>query len=366
MDGLGILAALSMAQSSKPATLELTDKGFRIVAASGKGNVPLPVSAPAPKLDATRIQFRKDDAFVVWDSRGLTVRHGSAVSTTRFERLPTDPAHFSRDQIADHRLAIRFGERSAGANRVIASKRFGNTAYFALDWVDRNGHSWLQAIVRVPLDTDKPKAELIAKVDGTLEPIGKDVLPVLQGRLFWVEQNDRTWGIAAYDIAKGALSRKDMGKRLIEARLHSGRIGHFLEEATDGRSLLGRFDLLSRSRRDLVESTGYVTLLDHSSPWIAMVRDETGVSLQNLETSARLKVDLDQRVSRNGKWVVVSNGAPKVLSAVAYDAERWTPIARWTAPKPAQAKPKPKPAAPTKPSGTRPKPPARPSSRQAP
>lgn len=341
MVALSAAATIVFAQSSKQTTPILTYKNgeFRLQNGKSTSTIPKPGPAPVRPAEGPKISFRKDGAFAVWDARGLSVRIGDKVVTTRFSSAPTDTNLFSTDEAADNRMMIRLGERSANASSLIGSMRFGSETFFLLEWADRTGSPWMHALARADLSAPAPAPAIVARLKGTLlRPDGMSApLSISQGRLFLMERSADAWGIATWDLAKKEFSRKTLGGRLEQISMSSARLGVFVERTAQGSQVLGRFDLYTKARRNLIESPGFVRLIDKSTPWIAVVRDDTGVNLQNLDTGSRVKVDLDDRYQRMGSKLIVWKGGDTPTTATAYQIDRWTKAASWAA-KPATTK----------------------------
>ena len=122
---------------------------------------------PAPPAPVTSIAYRRDDCWAVWDERGLTIRVGDKLTSSKLEGIARSPRIFPHAELVESLEKVRKGERSAFASGIGGSRRLGNYAYFVPRWLDKTGAVWLEALVRVDMTKPNPKPELVARIPGT-------------------------------------------------------------------------------------------------------------------------------------------------------------------------------------------------------
>jgi hypothetical protein len=337
-------AALLFQPVAPPAKIAFVKNAFQVQFGKTVAQVPLqPPLVQSPALPE-KVQFRKDDAFAVWDARGLTIRHANYVKNTRLEAGPTHARLFSGTELADNRLLLDLGLRDPRAKELIAARRFGDWAIFAFEWRENDGRPWFQAIARVNLSERQPQPQFLARLNGHLVPLGsqENTLQIRQGILTYAESDGKTWWITRVDLKTLAVDRKPMGSNLEQITMHSGRIAHVLETTPQKSTALARVDFVSRNRKDLAEATGLIRLIDTKEPWIAVTRDSTGLSLHNLESGAKRKIRNEAKFRRAPGGVLVWTGNPPD-SAMLLDPERWSTVTTWAAKPPIKPAAKPKP-----------------------
>jgi len=126
--------------------------------------VRVPSPPPAP---IASIAYRKDDRWAVWDERGLTIRVGEKLTSTKLDGIARSPRIFPHDELVESLEKMRKGERSPFASGIGGSRRVGSYAYFIPRWLDQKGAIWLEALVRVDMTKPTPKPELVARIPGT-------------------------------------------------------------------------------------------------------------------------------------------------------------------------------------------------------
>lgn len=309
---------------------------------------------PAPKR-ADRVVFRKDETFVVWDARGLSVRHGKRVVTTRLPEISLTPKLFSKDEILATREKIAAGSRSQEASALSGAKRLGSDVYLLVRWDDKTGTPWLEALVRVNLEKKDSKPELVGKFDGISTarlPID-DRLMLSGDTLTTIVRTGATWGVARYAPQAEEFSMDVLGTGLVDYRLpKAGRI-IALEQTSYSTSVVASVDLVNLTRRILLDSSGEVKLVDGEEPALAVVARARKRQLQNLESGIVLGLAPDESVVRAFGGVLIFRPADKPAEAKLLTLERFEPIAQWKK----DAKPAP-PAGRSAPPRTRREPPA--------
>ena len=121
----------------------------------------------APMAPVTSIAYRKDDRWAVWDERGLTIRVGEKLTSTKLDGIARSPRIFPHDELVESLEKMRKGERSPFAGGIGGSRRVGNFVYFVPRWYDQKGAIWLETLVRVDMTKPTPKPELVARIPGT-------------------------------------------------------------------------------------------------------------------------------------------------------------------------------------------------------
>lgn len=278
----------------------------------------------APKF----VAFRKDDHFAVWDGRGLTIRAGEKVKSYRLPELAVSPKLFERDEIRSNLKLFAAGTRSKNANALSGAKRIGNDVYFLARWEDTDKKPWLEALVRVPLDTDDLKWHLVGKFEGmSLATLSIDDQLILHnGFLAVIQRRGDEWGESFYSRNMQAFGFKKLGKNLVDFEPTADGGALFVEKTTYGTCIGGEVDIEKQERKELLEVRGTFKLLDGQHPMLAI----NPPMLRNAESGSEFSLPKDSAVLRSGTGVIVFTPPLHPTSAILYDPERWTPLARWS------------------------------------
>ncbi len=327
-----LLLLLAAAQAETP-SLTLEDGNF-IIRALGK-EVREPVTPMTAAVSATHVVYRKNDAFAVWDARGLSVRHAQFTMTTMLPEVALTPKLFAKGEIIANRELIAKGERSKNASALSGSRRLGDEVYFLVRWEDKTKKPWLEALVKVNLKNPKPKPELVGKFDGLTvshKPIDDRLIFIGDQLGAFVRKADDTWGTAT--VKDGKFSIAPGGTALVDATMLSGRTAIVCEATTYGKTRIARMDLTSGARRDLAEVTGLPELVDGNMPPLAVVPTNLGPALRNLDTAAQVGLPANPMIRRTGAGILIfPTGKPE--EAALYSPERFLKLATVAAAKPA-------------------------------
>ncbi len=333
------IASILIALSSGPAlptqtkpvdkvTLEFSKQSFTIRKANTSTVVGLSSLADEPKVKL----FRKNDVYAVWDARGLSTRAGGKYRVTRYPEIAVSPRTSSRNEILHTLDLIRAGKRTKNASAISGSVRFGSMVYFLLRWDEPDGSPWLEALVRVNLDSRNPEPQLVGKFTGislARRGIG-DSLTQLNGKLFVVTRQSEEWGVASYDPKSGDFDYLHLGDNLVAASNPTGDVVNAIEKTPYGATVALRIDLQGARRRDLIEGRETMAFLDSESPEILVRKLGQEQTIYNSGSGATLAVRSDAKVRRVGKMVLVWSPAAEPRTATLYDPDRWVGIASWT------------------------------------
>lgn len=319
-------------QAELPVKIAVRGNQFELISGAKKDRIPIQSSSVEPPKTKSwpgeKVQFRKDDAYAVWDSRGLTTRNGNWVHSSQLTEIPVSPKIFSRDEIVQTNLLVQGGERKRAVSNLLGAFRIGTRVYFLFQWENAEGNPWLEALSVVDLADERPKSRLVGRFAGkSLNlPPGENRIFLYKGKLaVWIK-TEEYWGLGTLEPEAETFDAERMGGILEAIGLASNKLGWFVERTEHPSHVLGRFHTSLLHRRDLVETRGTVRLMDARSPWIAVIHDDPGVYLQNLETGARLRLPADPGIRWSAFGVVVWSPRTKPKTATLYEPGRWTKL----------------------------------------
>lgn len=312
--------------------IERTADGFRVTRDGQSVEMSLQEPPPTPFEERERVVFRKDDRWVVWDSRGLSLRDGEHLRSSRLTDVPTSPRVFSEEEILENWLLVLGGIRTKEAQSLLGARRVGSLVYLLFDWKDIFGNSWLQALVKVDLDAPVLEWRYAGRFEGQAVSIDApdDRLRVFGEEIGVVSRSGDAWGIATFDPSTETFAFRALGSGLVEVRSRSRGNAHFLESTPYGMTVIGRLHLPTGSVARLVETRGAIRLIDGEVPWVAVERNEQGRFLRNLETGAVVPVPIDAGIRRVGNSVLFWSPADRPNVAILVDPARWSVLANWS------------------------------------
>lgn len=328
---VALLGLSLVAQAASP-SLKFSGKAFVIQVDGQKEVVPLKENAPPVR---SVWSFRKDDKWAVWDlKRGLTIRSGRRVRSTRLAAVPVSPRLFSREEILATARLISSGARKQDASAIAGAKRIGAKVYLLARWSDRTGKPWLEALIAVDFEDEMPAPKLLGRFDGLSLAKGlvDDKLLILGNQLAIVARMGGGWGVARYDPESTVFTSVMLGQGLSRYDVLNHRLGLFQEPTSYGTTRVGRVDLANGLRRGLFETRGSASLVDREEPLLFVLRRRGGAWLRNAETGAEVKIPPSARVRKVAAGVIVWSPALKPMFAALYDPSRWAVLARMEPP----------------------------------
>jgi hypothetical protein len=327
----GLPAAVPQGQSA-PA-IAFKNDAFTLKSGPKTESVPLRLEPQEPpaKWPPERLLFRKDAAYAVWDSRGLAVRQKDWVYLTKLAEVPTSPRIFSREEILETKARLERGERKLEASGLSGGYRDGNHVFLLARWDERDGKPWLEALFRVDLTEPKPKPKLLGKFAGLsldLRPGRSRLFPRDGKPAIWM-RGETEWGLGIFDPGRTTFEARRVGGELETAEIVEGRIGWCIERTDHPSRIFSRWDTATLSKRELLETRGRVRLLGPGEPWIAVVNEDGGAFLHNVETGARLRLPRDPGFRQTTFGVLVWTPANRPSSARLFEPSRFDELAAW-------------------------------------
>ncbi len=328
---LAVLTSLGQAQQEPAPKLTLQNQQW--VAEFGKKKFYAPiVSRQTKPTQPMTANYRKDDNYVVWDSRGLNLRRGSKLVSTRLESLATDGRWFDRMQIAKNQLLLEYGGYDPSKTELMAHRRFSNRVFLLIRWRTPQGSTWFDGLLRIDLTSKNLSPEPIARFSNIVLPRNSNSLPIIGHSIIVTDTSKDEWSVAQIQLSDGKVKRKSIGSNLEDLLLGEGGNACFIEETKDGAHLIGWVDLNTLTKSSIYETNGEIRSLDTQAPWVGVLRDDSGMFALSLETGAKLKIGLDKKLARLGQHVVVWSGGRKPTIAELYESTRWRKVAEWKAP----------------------------------
>lgn len=327
--GATLLQAQGTQTTPPPAgpSLILESSGFLVRALGREHREPFAKPAASPD---DKITYRRDEAYAVWDARGLSVRQGAFTYTTRLPEVSLTPRLFTTAEIEATKVAIAKGDRKRDADRMIGSRRIGNDVYFWLGWTEKSGQPWLEALVKVNLTAEKPKPELVGRFDGfALGLRASESLMIGEQALVVLTKRGSEWGIGRFGLESKLFTFEPKGQGASEAMALSGRTLLLSEITSYNKTRIVRYDIPTDSMRPVAEVSGKATLVDGERPPLAIIQTNLGPALRNFETGVQTSLPADAVVRRTPAGILIWPKSKPEEGSV-FSPERFLRLARAT------------------------------------
>lgn len=312
-------------------SISLSLEGGSFVVRDGTTVERVPLVSRVPPLKG--VQYRQGERYAVWDDRGLTIRFGNKVVSTRLPDFPTHPKFFARDEIRESLKLMHQGVRIRNAAALSGSCMLGSKAYFLVRWTSKGtGAGWAECLAEVDFGAKAPGVRLVQRILGTsiaTEPIEDRLIP-LGGKLGVVCRNGQDWGLATISPSTGLSVFFPLGQGLQNYRRLYGSVIAFQERTPWGTTAVGRVELSTRSRRDLMETERLAYVLPGTDPLYAVLREDQSRWLRSLETGAEVPIPVDVRVWPCKAGIIVGSPAARPTSARLLEASGLQELAAWT------------------------------------
>lgn len=314
----------AIVQTQKPQIPSLQVIGNKInVTVGGKLETINSDDDPAKEKVVSHIAFRRDNRWAVWDNRGLTVRDGEKVSTTKLGDIAVSPRAFAREEILKNLDLFKSKKRNKDSDSLSGAVRIGTKCYFLPRWTSKEGATWLEALILVDLADENVKPKFIGRFKGfsaSYKPID-DKLFIVKDQLSIVSKQGDTWGLSSYDDAQSSYEFNPLGSNLISYF----RGGYFLESTSYGTSIVGQIDLGTGIRKNLFETRSKeVELTDGSS--LAVLRNRDNTIIKNLKTGGQVTHSANANVTAVNNYVLIWTKDTRT-TAWLYEPMRWTTLA---------------------------------------
>ncbi len=317
-----ILSALLQTQTPQVPSLQVVGNKINVTI-GGKVATINADEDPSIEKSVDHIAFRRDNRWAVWDSRGLTVRDGESVKTTKLGDIAVSPRAFPHEQIVKNLDLFKSKKRNKDSDSLSGSVRLGTKCYFVPRWTSKDGITWLEALVVVDLAEANPKPKFLGNFKGltsSYKPID-DKLFVVKDQLSVVTNQGDTWGLSSYDDSQSTFEFNPLGSKLISYF----RGGYFLESTSYGTNIVGQIELSTGSRKNLFETRSKVVEMTDGST-LAVLRTKENTVIKNLKTGGQVTHSPNAFVSPINNYVLVWTKNART-TAWLYEPVRWTAIA---------------------------------------
>jgi hypothetical protein len=317
------LAVAAVIQTQKPVVPSLNFEGKKITVKFGDKVSQFSVDED-PMVDppVPHKAFRKDEKWAVWDNRGLTIRNGKKVFSTKLGEIAVSPRAFSRETIVKNLDAFNKGTKKKEADSLSGYLKVDSKCYFVPRWSTNEGKTWLEALVMVDLQDENPKPVFLGKFKGfstAFRPLD-DKLLTFKGKIAMVTQEGDTWGLGTFEPETKAYDFSPLGSNLVSYY----RGGYFLEETSYGTSIVGQIDLNSGLRKNLFETRSKMIALKDGAN-VAVVKEKGNTVVRNLKTGGQIIHGANAFVAPIDDYVLVWT-KDKRTTAWLYEPNRWTQV----------------------------------------
>lgn len=276
--------------------------------------------------------YRNNNTFLVWDERGMTLRHGTVSKTLNLDYLLVSPKLLSKEQIQANIALRNSGEIPANSAKRLGSIRIGKNAYFLLGWEDSHKANLMEALVRVPLSGNRFWVEALGRFEGQAWCPNPSQALFIQGHaLATIVQREDSWGTATYDIKTQEFGFRSLGAKLSVFHPLPRKLGLFAEHTKYGTTTAGWVNCETGYRRILFEGHGDIAFLEPKRPFVILNKEATLARLIDLESGAELRLRPDSGVQKTPAGILVWQPKASPTWGRLYDPTRWTALAAWPA-----------------------------------
>jgi hypothetical protein len=323
---LPIVALLG--QAPPPVTLTYFEEHFIVRDGAFNESAPLKLPPENPKLSTL---FRRNNTFAVWDERGLTVRVGAKIKSTKLPDIATSPKVFSKKEILETAAEIKRGRRTRNVSGLSGALRIGSKVYFLGRWETKEGKPWAEALVQVDLSQPFPEPKLVgrARVSSMADKAIDTQLFILDGRVTYVAKQGNRWGIEQLDPSTNRLTFDQLGASLEAFDAVGSRQGYFVEKTSYGTTIAGRISFADRTRKIVAESRCRMRFLDTGDPGCVVLSFGDTAMILDGGTGAVTALPVPCSARRLTRGIVVWTPVAEPKRAWLYDPARWKLLAQW-------------------------------------
>lgn len=314
--------------------LRYADSNFVIsTSMNGPAKERIPLSSDSGN-SLQSLEFRRDQVFVVWDDRGLTVRNGKISSSTHFKSVPTSPRLRTRDEILKTINDRQNQNLSFQASSLSGCVRAGNHVYGIVRWTKDSDKTWLECLFDVNLSSPKPVAHALSILPGTSFAQGfiDHVLFLNHGSIAAYIKMKNQWGKWDYNPSNGNSTFQPIGNRPVAINPYPNHEVGFIEKSTIGTYYAGVFDPKQMSRVDVQEFDSKPQFLNSVWPPVVSVTQRGLPTLVNLEQGNALFLAKGCQAKEGQAGVIVWTGMSNPKKAWLFSVENWKPMAWWSKP----------------------------------
>jgi hypothetical protein len=319
-----LIAAPMLFFGQKPAPPTLLVEGKKISVTIGDKTESFIIDEdPMNEKPVPHVAYRRNDAWAVWDDRGLTIRKGTKAFSTRLGEIAVSPRAFVREDILKNLDLFKSGQRKKESDALSGSIRFGTKCFFVPRWTGKDGESWLEALIMVDLADEAPKPNFVGRFRGltsAYRPIDEKLF-FMKDRIAAITNEKETWGLSTFDSTTSKFEFSPLGSNLLSYY----RGGFFLEQTSYGTQIVGQIDLNSGLRKNLFETRSKMISIKDGSPY-AVVREKGNTVVKNLRTGGQITHAANAYVTSLDNYVLVWT-RDRRTTAWLYDPSNWTQLA---------------------------------------
>ncbi|MBS1701527.1 MAG: hypothetical protein JST12_07695 [Armatimonadetes bacterium] len=278
---------------------------------------------PSKEAPADHVAYRRDKMWAVWDSRGLTVRNGEKLFSTKLGDIAVSPRAFAREDILKTLDLFKAKQRTKECDSLSGSVRIGTKCYFLPRWTQKDGTTWLEALIVVDFADETLKPKFLGRFMGfsTANQKIDDKMFTVKDQLSIVTKQGDTWGLSSFNADQTTFDFNPLGSNLVSYY----RGGYFLETTSYGTSIVGQIDLASGLRKNLFETRAKNVELSDGS-YLAILRSKDNTVIKNLKTGGQVMHAANAYVEPLDNYVLVWTKNTRT-TAWLYEPTRWTAIA---------------------------------------
>ena len=277
------------------------------------------------------IEYRRDQVFVVWDDRGLTVRDGKVASSTRFQSVPTSPRLRIRDDILKTISAHQNQDLDYRASALSGSVRIGVRIFGIARWTTTSQKTWLECLFDVNLMSAKPSVHVLTVLPGhtfSTHFIGHSLFLSHQKLQAYIQIKNQ-WGRWEYNPKNGKASFLAIGRNPVSIVQFPNKEVGFVEKSPIGSFYTGIFDPVEMNRESVQELNSQPMFLTNVWPPVIEAKQRGLPCLVNLDKGTTLFLAQGSQAKECQAGVIIWTGSSNPQKAWLFSPALWQPIAWW-------------------------------------
>ncbi|MCG9895092.1 MAG: hypothetical protein MH204_06420 [Fimbriimonadaceae bacterium] len=310
----------------------LTMENGRLVVSSAGQRIEVPVRRfePPSIYPADRLTLTFAGRKVTFERGGMIIDQNGRPARSSLPDLAMTTKLHGNAAIAETRRKIASGERQAGFTALSGYEYLGTTLYLLLRWEERSGEPWLEAVVALPMDSERVQPRLLGRFPGFSYAQGNvdDRLDFHSGFLALIGRRDGQWGLARMNPSTTETSYSPFGPAVDGVRISEGGGHAYGFRSANGLTSVIEADLIRLQSRLVAEVEGTVRRIVW--PFFLETREGTAPVLRNLRTGAVLRPRWGSQYEWTSAGLLVWSPELEPDRAQLLDGSDFRTLASWT------------------------------------
>lgn len=288
---------------------------------------------PNPEFQSDILYYESEVGTIVFDRRGLGVPMNGMLQFTKLPFVFRSDRVFPESQWEAVQQGIEAGEYKQDPAGLSGFAVHEGIPIFIVRFETGEDNPWFDVVVRLNIDTNPPRSEVLGKLRGTVfgSSLVRDRVVHTGDELKLLSRTTEGWGIETFNLRTRRSDFNRLGSHIEDGHIDpTARYGWTQTRTSYGTRVIGFIDVARGRHEEVSEIRG--NLVHFEAPYYLKYASGNEATIIDLSTGAKVPTSRESRLASVENGLLVYSPPNNPRHAILYRNGDFWIMARWSRP----------------------------------